>query len=188
MTPQPPAAGPEKKKSTGMIILLVLLGVGGCCVVGGGILAAIAIPNFVRYKARAQQSEAKVLLKSIYTYERAFNAEKSAFTENGDEAGMSLDANRYVCVLGRDGKVLGRAANAEDLAAALRSRVPQLGVSGKCPNCEFTAACAGNIDGDPELDIWTISSAPRTMGGEEVPPGSPYNDFSDITDAPGGRM
>jgi type IV pilus assembly protein PilA len=171
--------------STGMIILFVLLGLGGCCIVGGGITAAIAIPNFKRYEARSKQAEAKVLLKSIYTYEKIFNADKNAYTENADDADIAVDANRYVCVLGRDGKILGHAANADELAAALRSRVTQLGVSGKCPECDFTAACAGNIDHDPELDIWTISSAARKMGGEEIAPGQPFNDFSDITDSPG---
>lgn len=40
-----------------------------------GILAAIAIPNFQRFTAKAKQSEAKSALSSLYTAERAFQAE-----------------------------------------------------------------------------------------------------------------
>ncbi len=39
-----------------------------------GILAAIAIPNFVRFQARSKQSEAKVNLKSAFTAEKAYFA------------------------------------------------------------------------------------------------------------------
>ncbi len=40
-----------------------------------GILAAVAIPNFQRFQARARQSEAKTALSAIYTAQRAFQAE-----------------------------------------------------------------------------------------------------------------
>lgn len=37
-----------------------------------GILAAVAIPNFSKYQAKARQSEAKVSLSAIYGGEKAF--------------------------------------------------------------------------------------------------------------------
>src|SRR6266481_5592785 len=37
-----------------------------------GILAAIAIPNFIKFQARAKQSEAKANLKAIFTAQKAF--------------------------------------------------------------------------------------------------------------------
>ncbi len=40
-----------------------------------GILAAIAIPNFQRFTAKAKQSEAKAALAAIYSAERAFHSE-----------------------------------------------------------------------------------------------------------------
>ncbi len=42
-----------------------------------GILAAVAIPNYMKYQAKARQTEAKIALASIFT------AEKSAFAEYG---------------------------------------------------------------------------------------------------------
>src|ERR1035437_6041984 len=45
-----------------------------------GILAAIAIPQYQTYAARARQSEAKIALASIYTSEHGFFAEQSTYT------------------------------------------------------------------------------------------------------------
>src|SRR5437867_6411027 len=44
-----------------------------------GILAAIAIPNFVKFQAKAKQSEAKSNLKAFYTAAKSNFAEQSTF-------------------------------------------------------------------------------------------------------------
>jgi len=44
-----------------------------------GILAAIAIPNFLRFQAKSKQSEARELLSSVYTAETAYFAEQNAY-------------------------------------------------------------------------------------------------------------
>ncbi len=44
-----------------------------------GLLAAIAIPNFLKYQAKAKQGEAKVNLKGIYTAELSYLAESDAY-------------------------------------------------------------------------------------------------------------
>src|SRR5689334_752700 len=55
-----------------------------------GILAAIAIPNFVKFQARSKQSEAKANLKAMYA------AEKDKFSEKVGEIGFSPERNnRY---------------------------------------------------------------------------------------------
>jgi len=43
-----------------------------------GILAAIAIPNFIKFQARSKQSEAKANLKAVFTAQKAFFQEKDA--------------------------------------------------------------------------------------------------------------
>ena len=43
-----------------------------------GILAAIAIPNFMKFQARSRQSEAKANLKGAFTTTKAYFAEKLA--------------------------------------------------------------------------------------------------------------
>ena len=47
-----------------------------------GILAAIAVPNFIKFQCRAKQSEAKANIKSIYVMQESFRAEQdSPFAE-----------------------------------------------------------------------------------------------------------
>lgn len=58
-----------------------------------GILAAIAIPNYQRYQARARQSEAKIALSSIYTAEHGFAAEWSTFTSCIKRIGVQIDSS-----------------------------------------------------------------------------------------------
>jgi len=45
-----------------------------------GILAAIAIPNFVKFQCRSKQSEAKTSLKAIFTAEEAYRAEYDVYS------------------------------------------------------------------------------------------------------------
>ena len=44
-----------------------------------GILAAIAIPNFMKYQAKAKQSEAKVNLGGVFSSEASYFAENNAY-------------------------------------------------------------------------------------------------------------
>src|SRR5690242_14785202 len=61
-----------------------------------GILAAIAIPNFVKFQARSKQSEAKANLKAMFTAQKAFAAEKDKFSDKIGEIGFSPERNnRY---------------------------------------------------------------------------------------------
>src|SRR5712692_9809910 len=56
-----------------------------------GILAAIAIPNFMTYQAKARQSEAKVNLGGIFTTATSYFAENNTFWT----AGMNADTLGY---------------------------------------------------------------------------------------------
>ena len=44
-----------------------------------GILAAIAIPNFVKFQCRSKQSEAKGNLKALYVSEESYRAENDTY-------------------------------------------------------------------------------------------------------------
>src|SRR5438477_12767904 len=69
-----------------------------------GILAAIAIPNFVKFQARSKQSEAKANLKAMFTAEKAFSAEKDRYTNLVGEMGFSPERNnRYAYFAGLTG-------------------------------------------------------------------------------------
>ena len=61
-----------------------------------GILAAIAIPNFIKFQARSKQSEVKANLKSFFTAEKSVFQEKDYYTESIGEVGFSPErGNRY---------------------------------------------------------------------------------------------
>src|SRR2546425_949123 len=66
-----------------------------------GILAAIAIPNFVKLQARAKQSEAKSNLKAVFQSEKAFFQAKDRYSSKVLEVGFAPDrGNRYQYFLG----------------------------------------------------------------------------------------
>ena len=61
-----------------------------------GLLAALAIPNFIRFQARSKQSEVKANLKSLFTAERSYYQEKDAYSECIKKIGFSPErGNRY---------------------------------------------------------------------------------------------
>src|SRR5918911_1892976 len=65
-----------------------------------GILAAIAIPNFIKFQARSKQSEAKANLKAVFTAQKAFFQEKDRFSSLIGEIGFSPERNnRYAYYL-----------------------------------------------------------------------------------------
>ncbi|NUN04827.1 MAG: prepilin-type N-terminal cleavage/methylation domain-containing protein [Bdellovibrio sp.] len=61
-----------------------------------GILATIAIPSVGKYMAKARQSEAKTMLSSLYTSEKAFFAEYNAYHSKFQAIGYSPEGQlRY---------------------------------------------------------------------------------------------
>ena len=61
-----------------------------------GLLAALAIPNFMRFQARSKQSEVKANLKSLFTAEKGYFAEKDTYSECIKKIGFSPErGNRY---------------------------------------------------------------------------------------------
>ncbi|WAM24818.1 type IV pilin protein PilA [Myxococcus sp. NMCA1] len=61
-----------------------------------GILAAIAIPNFIKFQARSKQSEAKTNLKALYTAQKSFFSEKDRYSNFANEIGFAPErGNRY---------------------------------------------------------------------------------------------
>jgi type IV pilus assembly protein PilA len=57
-----------------------------------GILAAIAIPNYQTYQAKARQTEAKIALASAYTAERSLTVEQNSFSACLGQIGYSPGA------------------------------------------------------------------------------------------------
>jgi type IV pilus assembly protein PilA len=61
-----------------------------------GILAAIAIPNFIKFQARSKQGEAKANLKSLFTAQRSYYQEKDKYLNTINDIGFGPErGNRY---------------------------------------------------------------------------------------------
>ncbi len=61
-----------------------------------GILAAIAIPNFIRFQARSKQSEAKSNMKSLFTAQKSYYQEKDRYSQLVKVIGFAPErGNRY---------------------------------------------------------------------------------------------
>jgi type II secretory pathway pseudopilin PulG len=176
--PAPPSQQPTKKQSNVAVYLIVgVVVLFGCCGVGG-ILSAIAIPNFIKYQARAKQAECKANLKALYTAEQAYFADHGAYSDDLDAVGFRVHNNLYTYLLG-DAVVKAThpsVARQGVLDAAPAALLASLGVR----DGGFTAGCVGSIDNDPAVDVWTISSEDRVIEGQRVPAGVPHNDVSDL--------
>ena len=60
-----------------------------------GILAAIAIPNFLKFQAKSKQSEAKTNLKGIYTAETGYFGEQNTYGEFAFQEDILALAQRF---------------------------------------------------------------------------------------------
>jgi type IV pilus assembly protein PilA len=177
VNPGGPPPQPKQGKSAMVIIIIVAAVVGGCCVTG--ILAAIAIPNFMKYQNRSKAAECKSELRKIYLAEISLYEEKKTYSTNFNELGVTPVGNRFTYFIGPDSvknpsKEGSAAVSIDSLPALAGSAV--VGVEGECPDCSFTAVCATNLDSDPTLDVWSISTAVRG----DVPAGQVSHDADDL--------
>ena len=110
-----------------------------------GILAVIAIPNFMRYQAKAKQIEAKNNLVAIHTGEIAYFAEYNGYVDDFNAIGFSVTgtSQRYYYEL-------GKASSGTLPLGCSESTLDNVTPNG------FIAVAIGNIDGDPTCDVWTI--------------------------------
>jgi len=173
-----------------------------------GITAVTELRKFIRANAR-RYSECRSNLKSLHTAQKSYFLEKGRYSTLPAEVGFSPErGNRYAYFLDVRGSLQDRSSpqlsppgendtgigidrfkwvkarpiTMDGVNAALGGRL-RPGVQGRCPECSFVAICAGNLDDDDTLDVWSISSEDRTgAGGEPIPAGMPHNDVEDLDD------
>ena len=58
-----------------------------------GILAALAIPRFMAATVKAKESEAKTILKQVFTLERVYRQEQGAYTNDLTVIGFDVPTN-----------------------------------------------------------------------------------------------
>jgi prepilin-type N-terminal cleavage/methylation domain-containing protein len=102
-----------------------------------GILAALAIPRFMRSTTKAKMSEARQLLKQIYTMQRAYRQENDTYTLNGASASAAAP-NAFATI----GVEVGASARyIYDMVSTVNT---------------FTCTATANLDDDVTDDVWTI--------------------------------
>jgi prepilin-type N-terminal cleavage/methylation domain-containing protein len=106
------------------------------------ILAAMAIPRFMRTSTKAKQTEAKLILKQIYTMQRAYRQENDTYYPGGGGT-----------VVGQAGDAFG-VLHVEIMTPAYYS----YSITGDVLTFSATAGSASptGLDDDPTLDIWII--------------------------------
>ena len=143
-----------------------------------GMVAAIAIPNFIRYQARAKQAECRTKLREIWRAQQTYRAAHGRAATSFDELEVRIPpGNRYAYFLASgelrpaDTRFGGQPVNpvgvAQEQSTALEGR--------------FVAACIGNIDQDATLDVWTVSDEDAQLpDGTSAPAGTPRNRVNDV--------
>jgi type IV pilus assembly protein PilA len=173
-----------------------------------GLLAAIAIPNFLRMQARSKQSEVKSNLRSMFNSETAFFAASDRFSNLAFEVGFLPERNnRYAYFLAATVVQDDRsAATVPSLVAGVTSisvdtfkRYSAITTPGTLAcgsaladvtptSASWLGAAAGNIDSDATLDQWTVSTGSRTLAASAtcdaqgpVSGGEPANEQNDVS-------
>ena len=164
MTPNPPAPGalppPPKPASSNKTVLIIALIVGGALVfcMCSGVLAAIAIPNFIRFQARSKQAECKTTLKSMYIAQQAYFAEKDNYADEATDLSMfsTVGPMRYTYFGGPEliinATAPGSTAVDEDsLPPLVGDQLPN--IKNKYPKYTFIKTYTNNINNNNTLNI-----------------------------------
>jgi type IV pilus assembly protein PilA len=124
-----------------------------------GILAAIAIPNFLKFQAKAKQSEAKTNLKAIYTAETGYYGENNTYNTFDAVNWQPVGAYRYAYSLGADGGIKNPPGPGATLWFETGASAVHGDVSAAVTVTDnvFLAGAVGNIDSDADFDEWSIN-------------------------------
>ena len=152
-----------------------------------GILAAIAIPNFIKFQARSKQSEAKANLKASFTAMKAYFQEKDQYSTLVQSIGFIPERNNRfayffnsatVVLSDRSGAVETFAGGETGIGVDQFKGYAALGyASSPCTGTgltdaaqwadtagatQYTVFARGNVDADPDVDHWSVSTGSRS--------------------------
>ena len=116
-------------------------------------LSMIAVPNFMRFFAKAKRTEAYTQLRALYIAEKAYHAEHDTYTTNlsgPDSIGWKADGQLQYTYGFHRGSV-----GKNHVIGALKT--PASALKGTYADGKgFKIAAAGDIDGDGQADLLTI--------------------------------
>lgn len=147
----------------------------------GGVLAAVAVPAFMKYRNRTQQSEAQTELRGVDVAQQAYRQRHGTWCPDANACRLGqLSGTRYIYFL-TDDMVRGGDKASDKASLIRRGRVAMkaLGMQARMAEDGFLAIAVGDLDGDPDLDIWTIDEAggPFQLANDlagQSPPSRPF--------------
>jgi type IV pilus assembly protein PilA len=127
-----------------------------------GILAAIAIPNFLKFQAKSKQSEAKTNLKAIYTAQTGYYGENNTYNTFDKVNWAPVGTARYTYSLGAASSIPTPPTAGTQVLIAGVPALADTSFTGVTParmvtDNSFIAGAVGNVDNDPAVDEWTIN-------------------------------
>jgi type IV pilus assembly protein PilA len=143
-----------------------------------GILAAIAIPNFLKFQAKSKQSEAKSNLGAIFTGQVSYYGENNSYGDFGQINWSPSGQPRYQYIVGAATTITGAPDNnhvgqlllaipapvggwttvlntVTDNGVAYTTAVAPAALS--LPASTFVAGAAGTISNSGKSDAWSIN-------------------------------
>ena len=150
-------------------------------------------------KGLPRDHECRSNLRSITGLEFAYFSEQQRYSVHPVEIGFApSQGNRYLYLFAPEGPLTRRDELAsprliesvgygpdskrrnvllEDLLLKLPAELrAATGLEGTCPDCDVTIACVANLDDDPDVDVWTISTKDRP----EAARGTPIHHLKDL--------
>jgi len=135
-----------------------------------GILAAIAIPNFLRYQAQARQSEARTNLGGVFVAETSFFGENGRYSDF-QEIGFALagTTNRYTYRAQRTAQAGTNVTSGaiQVIAAGIGSAANEGTPAAASTATGFTATAAANLDQDPTADQWHVNDIKQNLNAPD---------------------
>lgn len=107
-----------------------------------GVLAAIAIPRFMRSSTKTKQSESQLILKQIYTMQRAYRQDKDTYYPSDGSTVVVQPGDSFGSL---DVEVMPSSRYSYSITATRTSFVATAG-----------SKSATGLDDDPASDVWTI--------------------------------
>jgi type IV pilus assembly protein PilA len=141
-----------------------------------GLVAAIAVPNYLRYQAKSRQAEARTILGELFVGEVAYYGERSYYGDL-NQIGFLLQSatNRYGYRSGAAGPAGGASTATPGLdlinpCCAFALQAEQLGIqainSAPGASAGFTATATANLDNDFTIDQFFVNDI---KGGIQSP-------------------
>lgn len=129
-----------------------------------GILAAIAIPNFLRYQAQTRQAEARTNLAGIFVAETSYFGEQSRYSNFAD-IGFALagTSNRYTYRTHGTNPAGADQGESRIDAGTGAVEAENTVVASASTLTGFTATATANLDNDPTIDMWHINDLKKDL-------------------------